>query len=133
MYPISLNIIFFTLLLGFTACSKRVCTEKNIYNGLYNALTCDYEEYMKVFENNTSKEELKYFEGIGNYESLKSKVIHKEHRLMEYQSHIEATEILIYDIEKNLNEIDTKEEIKPLLKGISEHISKQYESRREQY
>ena len=51
-------IFLFTIVILNQGCTKQTCLEKDVHNGLYNALTCDYQsrviQLKKTIINNSS-------------------------------------------------------------------------------
>ena len=110
---LSISILF------FTSCSNKEClSQQNPYNGLYNALTCDYEARLNSITNSTSDEKLKNIELFTAYQELVAKVTNKEQELAEYKQNIQNTDYLIKKIELEIENMDTKQDTQGLLKKI---------------
>jgi len=109
---LSISILF------FTSCNKKECFSKNSYNGLYNALTCDYEARLNSIINSISDEKLKNIELFTAYQELIAKVTNKEQELSEYKQNIQNTDNLIKEIELEIENMDTKQDTQGLLKKI---------------
>lgn len=113
--PIS---ILFISTFFLTACNKKVCLSENPYNGLYNALTCDYEARIDSIDQNTSEEQLKNLELFKAYQELLAKVSNKEKELSAYKQSIKNTEKLIKEIEFEIENMDTKQNTQNILQKI---------------
>jgi len=116
------NLLFISILtisiLSLNACNKKACLSNNAYNGLYNALTCDYEARISSIHSNISDTKLRNIELFTAYQELIAKVTHKEEELSHYKQSIQNTENLMKKIELEIEKMDTQQNTKDLLKKI---------------
>jgi len=106
----------------FSGCHQRKCLDKNAYNGLYNALTCDYEGRIQELESNITQYELKNDNEIKSYHRLLNEVTYKEREVENYNTSIEELDILINDIDNTLDKVTTNQAIEPLLYQIRNRV-----------
>jgi len=111
-------LILTTTLLIFEGCNKRACLSQNSYNGIYNALTCNYQSRIDNLEESISNEELIKAKQFMEYQELLAEVNNREKEIVEYKSNIKIVEKLIEEIEINLNSLDTKDDVQPILYKI---------------
>lgn len=111
-----------TSLLLFSGCHKRECLSNDAYNGLYNALTCNYEERINSLSSNISKEELQNRRLFTAYQELIAEVTNKEAQLARYKQTIQNSDKLLQEITYALNQIDTKQNTKNLLGKIRHKV-----------
>ena len=104
--------------LFLASCNRKECLSKSAYNGLYNALTCDYQSRINSMRTHTSDEKLKNVELFTAYQELLAKVTHKEEELSKYKQNIQNTDDLIKEIELEIKQMKTKHNTKGLLKKI---------------
>jgi len=112
------SILIFMLM--FTACANKKCETADAYNGLYNALTCDYEAHIETLNTNVNK--LDTVAQFNAYQELLAKVNHKENELALYKQKIAETDALYDEIEANIEKMDTKLHTKKLLKRIKSQV-----------
>ena len=105
-------------LLFLTGCHKRECLTNDAYNGLYNALTCDYESRLITLDNRISEKALNNLQLFTAYQELVAKVSQKEKELVQYQRNIQETDAMLNEIEQNLEKMNTKHEATKLLSKI---------------
>ena len=117
-----LSPLLLTLLLN--GCHQRKCLDKNAYNGIYNALTCDYEGQIEELEGNITQHELKKNEEQKTYLELLDEVNQQEKEVEEYKSTIQELDTLINEIDNNLNNINTNQEVESLLHQIKSRVVK---------
>jgi len=110
------------LLFLFNGCTNKNCSNVNAYNGLYNALTCDYKTHIVNLKENTSTEEINKEQSADSYQALIDKIAHKENELKIKKKNLQEKENLIVEIEDKLDNIKIKENTKPLLEKIEQHI-----------
>jgi len=126
------NLLFISILsisiLSLNACNRKECLSNNAYNGLYNALTCDYEARIASINSNISDTELKNIELFTAYQELIAKVTHQEEELSHYKQSIQNTENLMKKIELKIEKIETQQNTKDLLKKIRYQVISMRES-----
>jgi len=120
------SFIFYSILVGilfiFQACHKKTCSKEDTYDGLYNALTCDYQKHITTLKKDISNEEVKESQQSIEYQELLVKHNQQKEEFVDAQKNIQDLEFLISDIKENLNRLDTKQATKPLLKKIRYQI-----------
>ena len=101
----------------FVGCSQKECTNSP-YNGIYNALSCNYEERIDSLHNKLTNSELENLQLFTSYQKLNAKVNNKEEEFFHYKNAFIESEKIITEIEIELNNIDNHQNIKTLLKKI---------------
>lgn len=110
--------IFIIIFIFIAGCNKKVCPSKDVYNGLYNALTCDYEQRISLLSHNASNEELKSLKLFTAYQELMAQVTNREEELSTYKVNIYKADNILSEIETSIEQIDTKQNTKTLLRKI---------------
>jgi len=115
-------LILTSSILLFNGCNKRECLSKESYNGIYNALTCNYQKQIDKLEESISNEELVKSKQFMEYQELLAESSHREEELNRYKEKIETIENLIAEIKLNLKKLDTNKDTQPLLYKIRHQV-----------
>ena len=108
----------------FSSCQKKPCLDKNAYNGIYNAMTCDYKSRITQLEETLAMEKLRQTEQFQTYEALHTKVNNKEIELRQYEVDNDALKVFIDEVQNDLDKLKTNPTLTPLLKEIKTQIVK---------
>ena len=111
-----------TLVLLLDGCQQRQCLDKDAYNGIYNALTCDYEGRIEELEGNMSQYKSKDDEEQEAYQKLLTQVDQKEKEVENYRTNIQELDTLMNEIDHSLDNIKTNQAIEPLLYEIRNRV-----------
>jgi len=114
----------FIMLITVTACQKRPCQSKEAYNGVYNAMTCDYKTRIEKLENTLALKEQQQTEEFQAYEKLHAKVNNKEIELQQYEIANDELKKFINEVQDDLAKLKTNPTLTPLLQEIKTQIVK---------
>jgi peptidoglycan hydrolase CwlO-like protein len=112
--------IIFTLLLN--GCQQRKCLDKDAFNGIYNALTCDYAGRIEELEDNLTQYQSNDNENEKAYRKLLSEVEQKEKKIKNDTANMEELNLLIHEIDHKIDEVTTNKSIEPLLYEIRNRV-----------
>ena len=98
-----------TLSLLYSGCSnKRKCIDKNSHDGLYNALTCDYQANIEKLEFTLSEKIIIKTQLFYNYQRLIAEVTNKQERInvlnqeiLNIDKEINAIQLLVQSVHKS--------------------------------
>lgn len=122
-------LIFSTVLLfTFIACQKRACHQTQTYNGLYNAITCDYKSQTFNLEQNLSSHEVIIVELQKKKNSLESKIYLQEDQLNYQKEQLKDKELLLKEIKKEVDNINTKAQTKEVLENLNLQIKNMHQA-----
>ena len=111
-----------TLLLSFTACQKRACPQTESYNGLYNALTCDYQSEIFNLEENLSEYNSKTTALQTGRNKLENEIHSQETQLNYQKEQIKSKELILNEVQKEVTQIDDETKTKEILENLNLQI-----------
>ena len=111
-----------TLLLSFTACQKRACPQTESYNGLYNALTCDYQSEIFNLEENLSEYNSKTTALQTGRNKLENEIYSQETQLNYQKEQIKSKELILNEVQKEVTQIDDETKTKEILENLNLQI-----------
>jgi len=77
-----------TLTILSTGCSNKKCTGPNAHDGLYNALTCDYDNNIQVLALKLDTKTLERNQLFHNYQRLIAQVTNKQSQIKQLEEEI---------------------------------------------
>ena len=127
------NITLTILLLStFVACQKRTCPQSETYNGLYNAITCDYKSQIFNLEQNLSNAESMTIELQKKKNNIEKNVHIQENQLTQQKQKINDEALLLSDIEKEVDSIKTGTQAKEVLENLNVQIKSMHKTLKEE-
>ena len=88
-----------------TGCSSKKCDGDNIHKGLYNALTCNYDENIHELEVNLNAKTIKRNQLFHNYQRLIAKTTNKQENINKLEQEILAIDQSIHSIESLFSKV----------------------------
>jgi len=90
-----------------TGCSNKKCVGENSHDGLYNALTCNYEENIEVLELSLNEKVLERNKLFHNYQRLISQTTNKQHIITKLNQEISSITGNITSIQNLIKNAET--------------------------
>lgn len=104
-----------------TGCATKKCGE-NDYTGLWNAVTCNYEERGKELTHKLDIEKEKEKKLFLAYQELVAEVSHKKQELEDYKASVKRVEASRIKAENILNKITTQKYSKNDIRELKKHL-----------
>jgi len=119
------------LLLSFVACQKRACPQTESYNGLHNALICDYKSQTFNLEQNLSQHNSKTIDLQKRRNKLENEVYTQENQLDYQKEQIKNKELLLSDVKRSIEHINSETKIKEILENLNLQIKNMHKTLKE--
>lgn len=127
------TLLLITLLLfTVTACQKRTCPQTDTYNGLYNAITCDYKSQTLNLEQSLSDHELNNIASQKKKHNLENKIYLQENELTEQKEQVKNKKLLLKNVKKEVDNINTNKQTKEILETLNLQIKNMHNALKEE-
>lgn len=119
MYNSFQLILFCFLLMG---CSSKQCTSEDRYNGLMNAISCDYDDHIQNLKEELYVQENKELATFVEYDQSTNYIHNQQRDIDALTTEVCYIEDSNNNVQKKLNKLETQSNVKVLLKKVNDNI-----------